>query len=401
MFNAQVKILNRKLVTEEFKKIKVAKEGIDIMMPKTTFFTIKLENVPIKDAIILKQESLSCGCDAALAWNVVSLKTEATDALVFGSGKELEILVSKMRKQPFNGKKISEEIEKAIYNFQKNDYVIKTRTMNLKVPPKKIMGILNVTPDSFYDGGKYFDIEHAVTRAQEIEKEGADILDIGAESTRPYSEPLSLEEELNRILPVLEAVKDKVRIPISIDTYKWQVAEKALQNGAEIINDIYGLSDEKMVKVIKDYGAGAVIMHMKGTPKTMQDNPEYIDPISEIYDFLNQRSNNAVLNGIDPEKIIVDPGIGFGKKVVHNLTIINRLQDFRSLGYPILIGTSRKGFIGKITGEKVENRILGSIATILIALQNGASIIRVHDVKETKEILKVYESVIGETYEES
>ena len=396
MFNAHVKVLNSSMVNAEMKKVKVSKEGIEIMHPKTQFFIIKLEHVPIKDSIILKQESLSCGCDTALAWNIVSLKGEFTDALVFGSGKELELLISKLKKQPFNGKKIAEEIERAIYNFKKTEYQISTSSSVLKAPPRKVIGILNITPDSFSDGSKYIDPARAIERAKEIEREGADIIDIGAESTRPYSEPVSLEEEMRRLIPVVEVIKETIKIPISIDTYKWQVAEKCLKIGVDLVNDVYGLNDENMIKVIKDYNAGIVIMHMKGTPKTMQNEPVYDDLISEIYYFLNERARNAVSKGIEENKIIVDPGIGFGKTTAHNLSILNSLQDFKSLGYPILIGTSNKGFIGKITGKPVEERMIGNLATALIALQNGASLIRAHNVKDTKEIINIYESVIGE-----
>ncbi|MGC8496536.1 MAG: dihydropteroate synthase [Thermoplasmata archaeon] len=396
MFNAHVKVLNDSEINEEMESIKVAREGIEIMNPKAQFFIIKLEQVPIKDAIILKQESLSCGCDAALAWNVVSLKTEFTDALVFGSGKELGTLSQKMRKQPFNGKKIGAEIEEAIFNFKRREYQFPTKSGVLRIPPRKVMGILNITPDSFSDGGKYNTIDLAVKRAKEIEREGADILDIGAESTRPNSNPVSLEEEMDRLMPVLEPIKDAISIPISIDTYKWQVAEKALKLGADMINDVYGLKDESMIKVIKDFGAGAVIMHMKGTPQTMQDNPHYDSLISEILRFLRERSANAVSKGIEPEKIIIDPGIGFGKSVENNLSILNKLREFKSLGYPVLVGTSRKGFIGKITGDPVDMRVVGSLTTALIALQNGASMIRVHDVKETKELVSIFEAVTGD-----
>ncbi|MEM3238202.1 MAG: dihydropteroate synthase, partial [Thermoplasmata archaeon] len=306
MFNAHVKVLTGSKIDTEMEKIKVAREGIEIMKPKAQFFIVKLEQVPIKDAIILKQESLSCGCDAALAWNVVSLKAEFTDALVFGSGKELDLLIKKMKKQPFNGKKIAEEIEVAVSNFQKSEYQISTVSKVIKIPYRRVMGILNITPDSFSDGGKYIDPDHALERAKEIEREGADILDIGAESTKPYSKPISIEEELNRLMPVLEAIRDQIKIPISIDTYKWQVADKALKLGADIINDVYGLKDEAMLKVIKDFGAGVVIMHMKGTPQTMQNAPHYDDLISEISRFLKDRATTAIMNGIEPEKIMID-----------------------------------------------------------------------------------------------
>jgi len=255
------------------------------------------------------------------------------------------------------------------------------------------MGILNVTPDSFFDGGIYADIEKAIERAKEIEKEGADMLDIGGESSRPGSEYVTVKEEMARVVPVLETVCEELKIPVSIDTRKPEVAEKAIELGADIVNDITGLRDKKMREVVAEYGATAVIMHMKGTPKTMQINPRYRNVLSEISSFFKERVEVAINDGIDHEKIIIDPGIGFGKTVKHNLEIIRGLNSFKSLERPILLGVSRKSFIGKILDIPVEERMSPSIAVGVFAILNGADILRVHDVKETRKAVDIVDAL--------
>ncbi len=253
-----------------------------------------------------------------------------------------------------------------------------------------IMGILNITRDSFYDGGRYFDFDKAYNRALEIESEGADILDIGAESTRPGSLPLDEKEETNRLVSLIEPLKKVIKIPISCDTYKSAVAEKVIESGADIINDIYAFGyDDRMVKVIKNAGCPIILMHMKGTPENMQKNPFYKDVLKEIKDFFRERIVFAENHGINPDCIIIDPGIGFGKRIKDNLKILNSLKEFTSLGKPILIGTSRKSFLIKIQGNGVlpSERLEGSLASCVIAYVNGANIFRVHDVKETKKAL--------------
>ena len=254
-----------------------------------------------------------------------------------------------------------------------------------------IMGILNVTPDSFYDGGKYAHVDEAIKRGLEMEKEGADIIDIGGESSRPGSSYVSETEEMERVIPVIENLSaEKINIPISCDTYKSRVAERALSSGAKIINDISALRfDKQMVEVVKKYKPGVVIMHMKGTPKDMQKDPSYTDTIGEIYDFFNKRLTFLTEKGIEEKHIVVDPGIGFGKRLQDNLILLKRLSEFKKLGRPILIGTSRKSFIDKISNVPVEERLEGSLASAVIAYINGARIFRVHDIKETKKVLEV------------
>ena len=266
-----------------------------------------------------------------------------------------------------------------------------------------IMGVLNVTPDSFSDGGKYLDPKRAVERALEMQAQGADIIDIGGESSRPGAEPVSVEEELRRVVPVLEEVCDKLDIPVSIDTYKSEVAEKAIELGADMVNDISALRfDPNMVKVVANYDVPVVLMHMKGTPRDMQLNPSYDDVMHEIVSFLYERKQFAVSHGVDEHKIILDPGIGFGKRtgkgIEDNCEILRRLKELKVLGNPVLVGASRKTFIGNVCGEgeqlPVNERLEGSLAAIAVAVMNGADIVRVHDVKESKRFLRLMDRVI-------
>ena len=257
------------------------------------------------------------------------------------------------------------------------------------------MGILNVTRDSFSDGGLYFDKSAAIKRALQMVEEGADIIDIGGESTRPGAEPVAVEEELRRTIPVIEALAKKINVPISIDTYKSEVAEKALDAGASIVNDISGLRfDPEMAKVVSDYKVPVVIMHIKGRPKDMQQNPVYEALVPEIMDYLREGIRLAKESGVSEDKIIIDPGIGFGKTFNHNLEIINNLHEFTLLEKPILIGPSRKAFIGKILGNVSEtDRLEGTSAAVAISIMNGANIIRVHDIKEMVRVARVADAI--------
>ena len=258
-----------------------------------------------------------------------------------------------------------------------------------------LMGILNVTPDSFSDGGQYFDRTLAIKRAHEMVEEGADIIDIGGESTRPGSEPVTLQEEIARTIPVIEALAKDVKVPISIDTYKAEVAKRAMDAGASIVNDISGLRfDPEMPELVSRYKVPVVVMHIKGTPKNMQANPVYEALIPEIMDYLRESIRLAVESGIAEDKIIIDPGIGFGKTFAHNLEIIKNLHEFTLLEKPLLVGVSRKAFIGKILGDALASeRLEGTAAAVAIAILNGANIIRVHDVKEMKKVALVADAV--------
>ncbi|MDI6891081.1 MAG: dihydropteroate synthase [Thermodesulfovibrionales bacterium] len=264
-----------------------------------------------------------------------------------------------------------------------------------------IMGILNVTPDSFSDGGLYLDKSSAIERAYRMVDEGADIIDIGGESTRPGSKSVTVEEELRRTIPVIEALAKEINVPISIDTYKSEVAKIALDAGASMVNDISGLRfDPEMPEVVSEYKVPVVIMHIKGRPKDMQQNPVYEALIPEIMDYLRIGIKIAARSGVSEDKIIIDPGIGFGKTPDHNLEIINNLGEFSLLEKPIMIGPSRKAFIGKILGDvPATERIEGTAAAVAISIINGANIIRVHDVKEMVRVAKVADAIKREKVE--
>lgn len=268
------------------------------------------------------------------------------------------------------------------FKFRNKSYDFFSRT--------HLMGVINVTPDSFSDGGKFLDTQSAVDQGLRLEQEGADIVDIGGESTRPGSEPLPIEEELKRVVPVIGELSQKIKIPISIDTYKAGVAKNALEAGAEVINDISGLRfDPIMVEVAKESGCPVILMHIQGTPKNMQENPVYQQVVREVRDYFQERVNFATFSGMDESRLILDPGIGFGKSFEHNLSLLNGLSVFKTLGRPLLVGVSRKSFLGKILDLPVTERLEGSLAALAYSIWQGANIVRVHDVKESVRVARV------------
>lgn len=259
-----------------------------------------------------------------------------------------------------------------------------------------VMGILNVTPDSFSDGGRYFEVDKAVEHGLEMAGNGADIIDVGGESTRPYSQKTSIDEEMDRVIPVIEALKKEISLPVSIDTCKAKVAYEALKSGASIINDISALRfDPHMASIAADAGVPVILMHMKGMPENMQENPSYNDLIPEILDFLQDAIERAVAAGIREDLIILDPGIGFGKTFDDNFQIIKALSRFMSLKRPLLLGTSNKAFIGHVLDKEAHERDTGTMATIAAGVINGANIVRVHNVKKAVETVKIIDAIIG------
>lgn len=276
----------------------------------------------------------------------------------------------------------------------------KRRIFNLRLPSRRlrlgertlVMGVLNVTPDSFSDGGKFFDVKHAVQHALAMQRDGADIIDIGAESTRPGSREIPAAEELRRLLPVLQALRGRLKIPISVDTQKATVAEIALGAGAEIINDISGLrSDPRLAEVAAKHGAPLILMHMRGTPRTMQKGPFAPDVIKDVVGGLRKSIATARKHGVSRWQIVIDPGIGFGKSYSQNYELLMKLPELAKLGYPLMVGTSRKGFLGATLAERgkpapTEERIWGTAATVAASILNGAHIVRVHDVAEMKQV---------------
>lgn len=278
---------------------------------------------------------------------------------------------------------------------------------NLKLgQTTKVMGILNTTPDSFSRDGIYKDAERAKDLALKMVEDGADIIDIGGESTRPGAEAISAKEEKERVLPVIRKLAKEIKLPISIDTTKSEVACAALEEGASIVNDISGLNfDSRMASVVARFKAGCVLMHIKGEPRTMQDEPFYASPIEEIIQSLRESLTKATAAGIDKKSLIIDPGIGFGKTTEHNLEIINRLEEFACLDAPILIGTSRKSLIGNLLNLPVNRRLMGTAATVAASVCNGAHIVRVHDVEEIVQVIRVLDAILNsqgnKTFQES
>lgn len=272
----------------------------------------------------------------------------------------------------------------------------------LKIGGKTLVaGILNVTPDSFYDGGKYNKVESALNRARQMIEDGADIIDIGGESTRPDSSFVPAEEEMRRVIPIIKALSRETHIPISIDTYKAEVADEAIKAGAQIINDVSGLqADNKMARVAADNNTSIIIMHIKGRPHEFPKEPVYAELIPEMISFLERRIEFAVESGIAHNNIIIDPGIGFGKKPEHNIEILRRLSEFKCLNLPIMVGTSRKSFINKVFElsddnniSEFDSRLIGTLVTLVIAVTKGVNIVRVHDVKETVQVIKMYGAI--------
>tara|TARA_B000000557_G_scaffold264347_1_gene269420 strand:- start:1219 stop:2070 length:852 start_codon:yes stop_codon:yes gene_type:complete len=278
-----------------------------------------------------------------------------------------------------------------IRNF--NDWLLSIEKQSL------IMGILNVTPDSFSDGGKYLEKNNAINHALAMIDNGADIIDVGGESTRPFSDPVSLDEEISRVIPVIEGIRKESDVCISIDTTKSEVATAALNSGASLINDVSAMEvDPLMIDVALKFDCPIIIMHMKGTPKSMQDNPQYESLISDIKDYLQERVDFIVSKGINSKKIVIDPGIGFGKTVENNFEIINNLNHFTKMGFPVMLGASRKSFIGISLDLPEEDRLEGSLAANIIGLQNGAKIFRVHDVAETNKAFVIANKIFNSNH---
>jgi dihydropteroate synthase len=258
-----------------------------------------------------------------------------------------------------------------------------------------VMGVLNVTPDSFSDGGRYQGIDRALARAERMAREGADILDVGGESTRPGALPVSEHEELDRVIPVIEAIRGRIDCPISIDTSKPRVMRAAAAAGASMINDVYALRQPGAIETAAALRVPVCLMHMQGEPRSMQQAPEYADVLREVAAFLEQRAAAACAAGVPREAVIVDPGFGFGKRVEHNLALLRELGRITALGYPVLVGLSRKSMLGALLGQPVERRLHGSLALAVIAALKGARIIRAHDVEPTVEALRVAQAVVG------
>lgn len=365
--------------------------GIALMAPKGETLLIRVSNVSLKAANVLKQEMLARGGDAAVHMKVSMLAIDESDVLLVGTRRQYRDVLRKLRSQPFGLKRLGSEIEQLLVKNEalkkRTGLVCGSHTLPLG-QRTLVMGILNVTPDSFSDGGRYNDVERAVAHAKELVEAGADILDVGGESTRPGHEAVDAEEELRRVLPVIQAVAKECNVPISIDTYKAEVAKQAIEAGAHIINDVWGAKrDPDMAKVAAELGVPIILMHNR-------EDRQYQDFFRDLIGDLYESIDIALEAGVKEEQIILDPGIGFAKTLEQNLETMRRLDDIVALGYPVLLGTSRKSMIGKVLDLPVEERVEGTAATCALGVAKGCQIVRVHDVREMKRTVQMMDAML-------
>ncbi len=414
-FNARVlEYSTPESLRKELEKIGVDQEGVQVMLPKGFFRAVKLEGVNHDVAHVLKQEMLRLGGEGAISAAVYFGAAVPTDVILMGTVAQLEALASSLRSFPDETfRAIAGELEQALRNYggeSLKPIQIGNRTF-VWGERTYIMGIINVTPDSFSGDGLAGDVEAAVAQAIRFVEEGADILDIGGESTRPGSQPISEEEELSRVMPVLRRLVKEVDVPISIDTYKARVAREALEAGASMVNDVWGLRmDPEMARVVAEYGVPVVIMHNRSQPKNAVQEErlggryigiEYRDLMADIIRELEYSLELALEAGVEFEKIIVDPGIGFGKTVEQNLEILRRLGELKVLGRPILLGTSRKSVIGYVLNLPPNERVEGTAATVALGIAAGADIVRVHDVKEMVRVARMTDAIVRGAFREA
>ena len=371
--------------------------GIEAMLPKMIHLNILLEDIKCNIANIIKQEMLSIGGDAAVSRSAVSCSVKKTDCVIMGTTKQIERFADKISIQPLGLSIVSKAIKELLANVSKDLFILKTCRREIVLGEKtEIMGILNVTPDSFSDGGLFNEPGDAVEYGLKMMEEGADIIDIGGESSRPGAESVSVEEELARVIPVIRGLERSIKIPISIDTTRAEVARRAVENGADIVNDISAMTfDDQMANTVAHTGAAIILMHMRGTPKDMQKgNLSYSSLRGDIIEFLGDKMQKAEMAGIFPENIMIDPGIGFGKTGEDSMRLLKFLSEFKMLGRPIVTGPSRKAFIGKITGGRPAERLEGTAAAVTAAIMNGTNVVRVHDVKAMKKVVAMADAIL-------
>ncbi|MGQ9456136.1 MAG: dihydropteroate synthase [Armatimonadota bacterium] len=409
LHNPRVLVLHNEAdITMEMRRVGPEEQGIVRMLPKAQHYLVKLERISRPVAHILKETFLSKGGEAVVNRNLIVAKVDESDVILCGTRKQFDQALESLTEQGFGCDKLAEQIRAAINNYQNPPTVEKdhedpriARIFESIGKKTLIMGILNVTPDSFSDGGRFIDPDSAVEHALRMVEEGADIIDVGGESTRPGSDPVPADEELARVIPVVEKISRKTDVAISIDTYKSAVARAALDAGACIVNDISGaLFDPEMPALIAQRRCPIILMHIKGTPKTMQENPSYSDLLGEICGFLYERIRTLIDLGAYERLIMIDPGFGFGKNLEHNLEILRRLRELKSIGRPIVIGTSRKSTIGKVLGDlPVEERLEGTAASVAIAIANGADVVRVHDVRAMARVARMTDAIVRNSHD--
>ncbi len=381
----------------ELKRIGVTSQGVESMFEKSHCLAIKLKNIKLGAANIIKQDMLSIGGDAAVSRGVVNGAVERSDVIILGNLKLLHNLVKKLSFQDiFEIPLIRERVQRLLeIEERKMPFTIRAGDHVLTFNRTHIMGVLNVTPDSFYDGGKYNSLDAALFQIEKMVNEGADIIDIGGESTRPFSEKVDVQEELDRVLPIISKTMQRFDVPLSIDTYKSEVAKAALDEGVRMVNDISGLQfDPHMAETIAHFhDVAVVVMHIKGTPRGMQKDPIYDDVIEEILQYLSRSISIAEKANIPAWQIIIDPGIGFGKRIEDNLEIIHKLAEFKCLDKPLLIGCSNKSFIGWLLKTEKEERLEGTLGAHAYAIMQGAHIIRVHEAGQHKKLARMIDAI--------
>lgn len=381
----------------ELERIGTDPAGIAMMGHKMLQRCLRLSSLECRQANILKQEMLSLGGDAAVARGAVACSIPSSDVILIGTDKQLRQLCKKLAPQPFGLPSLAAEIHRVMDSLASLPQCWQTSRRELSLQRPLIMGILNVTPDSFSDGSRYLDPQRAVDRALEMADQGADIIDIGGESTRPGAPAVPEKDELARVVPVIEKLNNRLACAISVDTWKAAVAQAAVNAGAEIINDVSGFTfDPAIAQVAAQSGAAAVLMHTRGAPDTMQQDTGYHDLLEAVAGYLQNSIDTATTAGVKRERIALDPGIGFGKDVKGNLELLRRLEELRGFGLPLLVGASRKSFIGKILNREAGNRVHGTAATVALAVASGASILRVHDVSEMRDVADMAHAIAFE-----
>jgi len=379
-------------VARELERTESEPDGVALMAPKGRIYAIRLDEVSLKAAPLLKQEFLAAGGDSAHARGIADHSAAATSAVLLATWSQYRRLLPKLARQPFRLRAIGEEVDRALRAYVRHGpREVRTARGKLLLGDRpRVMGVVNVTPDSFSDGGKYLDAKVAISHAEQLASEGADLLDIGGESTRPGATPVSPDAEWRRVEPVLRGLAGHVKVPISIDTRHAEVVERAVDAGADLVNDVDGLRDAAMRRAVARTNAAAIVMHLRGTPATMQDDLTYADLRGEVFRWLADRTDAALAEGIGADRLLVDPGIGFGKSVEQSLELLTHAGEFRSLGYPVVVGASRKSFLGWALGsEDPAERLEAGLAAAVLAAERGVELIRTHDVGPTVRALAV------------
>ena len=390
-----VVVLNKDQAQKEILRVGADVAGARWMAPKAVHRTLKISGVSPKQANIIKQEMLGKGGDAAVARGVIDCTAEQSDVLVMGTVKQIEAMVMKLKMQPFGLPLIAEQIKEVLSLLEgRRPFYLQCRDKTLPIGFRTlVMGILNSTPDSFSDGGQFHDPGRALDHALHMQEAGADIIDLGGESTRPGYQTIDPKEELERTLPVLTRLVKELKIPVSVDTTKAYVAARLLEEGAHIVNDQWGLqSDSEISQVVARYNVPVIVMHN-------QSGSQYKDLMGDMMEFFRKSLQIAQEAGIERNNIILDPGIGFGKTVNQNFEVIRRIRELDCLGLPVLLGTSRKSMIGKILDLPVDQRVEGTAATVTLGIASGVDIVRVHDVKEMVRVARMTDAIVREKSE--